>query len=236
VRPSGRGPAHRGRDDAARPRPSAGRRGPARARALGCGHAPARPVRRGRHRHGCRRARGLPGVGAPVRGRVHARRAGAAGGARGPRGALRPLQLLHCIRADPGGGETTLVDGFAVAEILGRVDPEAHDLLASHEVGFRYRDEAADLRARFPVLRVDRDGAVAEVRWNTRSCEPFAFEAGLTEAYYRAYRAFGRLAVDPLLVRRLALAPGDVVVLDNLRVLHGRTAIVAPGARHLQGC
>jgi gamma-butyrobetaine dioxygenase len=146
------------------------------------------------------------------------------------------LQLLHCISADAGGGETTLVDGFAVAEILGRVDPESCALLASTEVGFRYRADGVDLRARFPVLRPGADGAPAEVRWNTRSCEPFAFEPGLTEAYYRAYRGFGRLVTDPLLTRRAALVAGDVVVMDNLRVLHGRTAIVSPGARHLQGC
>jgi alpha-ketoglutarate-dependent taurine dioxygenase len=37
-------------------------------------------------------------------------------------------------------------------------------------------------------------------------------------------------------VRRLTLRPGDVIVMDNLRVLHGRTEISAPRERHLQGC
>ncbi len=146
------------------------------------------------------------------------------------------LQLLHCIRADGDGGESTLVDGFAVADLLGRVDPDAHDLLATTEIGFRYRDSGVDLRSRFPVLRLARDGTLAEVRWNTRSCEPFPFEPGLAEAYYGAYRAFGLLAIDELLVRRIRLRPGDVVVMDNLRVLHGRTTIRSPGDRHLQGC
>jgi gamma-butyrobetaine dioxygenase len=78
------------------------------------------------------------------------------------------VQLLHCIRADAGGGgETTLVDGFAVAELLERVDPAGYRLLAGTEIGFRYHGPGVDLRARFPVLRLDADGALAEVRWNT---------------------------------------------------------------------
>jgi gamma-butyrobetaine dioxygenase len=146
------------------------------------------------------------------------------------------LQLLHCIHADAGGGETTIVDGFAVAELLGRADPDGYGLLAATEIEFRYHGPGVDLRARFPVLRLGSDGVLVEVRWNTRSCRPFGFESGLAAAYYRAYRDFGRLAGDPLLVRRLMLRPGDVIVMDNLRVLHGRTEISAPGDRHLQGC
>jgi gamma-butyrobetaine dioxygenase len=146
------------------------------------------------------------------------------------------LQLLHCIRAAGAGGETTLVDGFAVAELLERVDPDGYRLLAETEIGFRYHAPGVDLRSRFPVLRLDSGGGLAEVRWNTRSCRPFGFEPGLAAAYYRAYRGFGRLTTDPLLVRRMTLRPGHVVVMDNLRVLHGRTEISAPGDRHLQGC
>jgi gamma-butyrobetaine dioxygenase len=146
------------------------------------------------------------------------------------------IQLLHCICADAGGGETTLVDGFAVAHSVRATHPDAFDLLCTTEVGFRYRGGGADLRATFPVLRLDSHGRPAEVRWNTRSCEPFRFDEGLVARYYCAYRAFGRTAVEPRLVRRLALGPGDVVIMDNLRVLHGRTAVVSAGARHLQGC
>jgi gamma-butyrobetaine dioxygenase len=147
------------------------------------------------------------------------------------------IQLLHCIRADEGGGgETTLVDGLAAAERLRRADRPAYDLLAATEIGFRYRGSGVDLRARFPVLRLGADGEVAEVRWNTRSCEPFDFGPRLARAYYGAYAAFGRLLADPLLARRLRLRPGDVLVMDNLRVLHGRTRIESPGERHLQGC
>jgi alpha-ketoglutarate-dependent taurine dioxygenase len=35
---------------------------------------------------------------------------------------------------------------------------------------------------------------------------------------------------------RFKLEPGDLFLVDNLRVLHGRTGFSAAGQRHLQGC
>ena len=54
--------------------------------------------------------------------------------------------------------------------------------------------------------------------------------------FYAAYRAFAALASDPAALRTVRLAPGDCVVFDNTRVLHGRTGFTGQGGRHLQGC
>jgi alpha-ketoglutarate-dependent taurine dioxygenase len=35
---------------------------------------------------------------------------------------------------------------------------------------------------------------------------------------------------------RFKLDPGDLFIVDNLRMLHGRTAFSGAGQRHLQGC
>ncbi|HYV76685.1 MAG TPA: TauD/TfdA family dioxygenase, partial [Streptosporangiaceae bacterium] len=63
-------------------------------------------------------------------------------------------------------------------------------------------------------------------------------------AFYAAYRAFAELAADPEALVTTTLAPGDCVIFDNTRVLHGRTAFAdgggtasaSGGRRHLQGC
>ena len=44
------------------------------------------------------------------------------------------------------------------------------------------------------------------------------------------------MLVSPELEIRLKLEPGDLIVLDNRRVLHGRTAYSGAGERLLQGC
>lgn len=54
--------------------------------------------------------------------------------------------------------------------------------------------------------------------------------------YYRAYRRVAELIESPDLAIRFRLEPGDAFVVDNRRVLHGRTAIAGVGERHLQGC
>jgi gamma-butyrobetaine hydroxylase len=147
------------------------------------------------------------------------------------------LQLLHCLQSSSSGGESTFVDGLRVAEELRREDPEAFDLLSSVPVRFSYRSADAALEAEAPVLELDARGDVAAVRYNTRSAHPPCLAAGRAAAWYAAYRRFAELAQDPRLVVRVTLAPGELALFDNRRVLHGRTAFGATrGERHLQGC
>ena len=54
--------------------------------------------------------------------------------------------------------------------------------------------------------------------------------------YYAAYRRLAELIEDPALAVSFRLAPGDLFIVDNLRVLHARTAITSGGERWLQGC
>jgi gamma-butyrobetaine hydroxylase len=144
------------------------------------------------------------------------------------------LQLLHCLFSSAGGGENTLVDGFRVAEDL---PPGQRDLLASTPVRFRFADEETDLETETPVLELDVHGAVRAVHYNTRSAQPFRLPGELVEPYYAAYLAFGRMLESPEYRIRFKLEPGDLFIVDNLRVLHGRTAYAPEaGERHLQGC
>jgi gamma-butyrobetaine dioxygenase len=140
------------------------------------------------------------------------------------------LQLLHCVASSAGGGENTLVDAFRVAKDL---DREAFDLLALHPVRFRYRDEDTELEAERPVLSLDVRGALRAVHFNTRSALP---SPALPPEWYDAYRAFGRLLASPRYQIRFKLEPGDLFIVDNERVLHGRTGYTDAGERHLQGC
>ncbi len=54
---------------------------------------------------------------------------------------------------------------------------------------------------------------------------PLAIRDDLIEPYYRATQAMLRLVLDPQCQVRLALAAGDCLVLDNHRMLHGRTGM-----------
>lgn len=147
------------------------------------------------------------------------------------------LQLLHCLEADAPGGDTILVDGFRAAEALRNEDPKAFSLLSSLPVDFRFSDAQADLRARFPMISTDFEGNVTAVHFNNRSIAPVDLPEDMVEPWYAAYRKFAAILRRPQLELVLRLAPGDLMVMNNLRTLHGRTAFdVNAGRRHLQGC
>ena len=144
------------------------------------------------------------------------------------------LQLLHCLSSSAGGGENTLVDAFRVAQDLAA---DRLRLLASTPIRFRYADDDAELETEAPVLSLDARGALAAVHYNTRSAQPFRLTEELVEPYYAAYQAFGRMLEAPEYRIQFKLEPGDLFIVDNLRVLHGRTAYAPEaGERHLQGC
>lgn len=144
------------------------------------------------------------------------------------------LQLLHCLASSAEGGANTVVDGFRVAADL---PSEQFGLLASHQIRFRFADADAELEAERPVVSVDRHGEVHAVHYNTRSTAPFRLPAHVLTPYYEAYQQFGRMLEKPEYRVEFKLEPGDLFAVDNLRVLHGRTAYSAlHGERHLQGC
>jgi gamma-butyrobetaine dioxygenase len=144
------------------------------------------------------------------------------------------LQLLHCLASSADGGENTLVDAFRVAQDLRRDDVE---LLVRWPVRFHYADADTELETETPVLSLDARGDVCAVHYNTRSAQPFRLPDDVVGPYYAAYQRFGRMLEWPQYRIQFKLAPGDLFIVDNLRVLHGRTAYAATGGeRHLQGC
>lgn len=145
------------------------------------------------------------------------------------------LQLLHCLVAESDGGESVVVDGFAVAERLRQEAPEDFALLTRHAVPFVFKSKTAELMARSPLIELDAEGALRGIRYNNRSAAAFDLPPETLPAFYRAYRRFGRMLHDPAFAVTFRLAPGDLFIVDNRRVLHGRKGF-SEGKRHLQGC
>jgi gamma-butyrobetaine hydroxylase len=145
------------------------------------------------------------------------------------------LQLLHCLETAGAGGESIVVDGFAAVERLRREAPDAFAVLTRTNVNFRYVETGeVDLRNAAPLIELDVAGALRTVRYNNRSIGPLDLDADAVAEFYVAYRRFARLLHDPALTVGFRLLPGDLFIVDNRRVLHGRRGF-AGGRRHLQG-
>lgn len=146
------------------------------------------------------------------------------------------LQLLHAIVTDPEGGETVFVDGFAQADLLRRTAPEAFRVLARTSVRFSYWDARGRCwSAAAPIISLTPEGDLQAVRLNHRSMDLEPGDAELFEAWYGAYLAFHRLAHAPGAAFSRRLRPGEMVLFDNRRILHGRRALSTGSPRWLRG-
>lgn len=147
--------------------------------------------------------------------------------------------FFHSIRAGADqGGTSLMVDGFAVADELRRQEPEAFALLARLPVQFhRYHAGGDFFRAEAPVITLSFDGALAGIRYNDRATAAPALPPALLEPAMDAVSAFVRRLREPRFQARLLLQPGDLLIFDNHRVLHGRTAFdPALAHRLLRSC
>ncbi|CDO76998.1 hypothetical protein BN946_scf184298.g25 [Trametes cinnabarina] len=157
------------------------------------------------------------------------------------------LQLFHLLEHTGGtGGATLLVDGFYVASILKELHLDAYELLSTVPVPTHAAGEPEALYTpstrQTPVLKHE-DGVLVQVRWNNddrsviRNLKP-----DQVEPWYEAIRLWYKLLSSPdseywvqlsprLLTPILPSSCGTVV--DNHRVLHGRSAFT--GKRRMCG-
>jgi [2-(trimethylamino)ethyl]phosphonate dioxygenase len=148
------------------------------------------------------------------------------------------LQILYCLESSAEGGDSLVVDGFRAARRLRDLDPRGFGLLAGHCARFAYAGQAGvRLASRRPMIELAPDGELACVRFNNRSAAPITDVPYDDMAdYYAAYRRLAEIIDDPAMAVAFKLAPGESFVVDNTRVLHGRTGYCGTGSRRLQGC
>ena len=143
------------------------------------------------------------------------------------------VQLLHCLQFDGSGGESTMVDAFAIAARMRIEQPDHYEVLASVAVPGQYIGDGAHLIAARPVLRHDHTGRLVQVSFNNYDRAPFLLAESEMVAWYAAARAFDTAVNDAANQWRHVLAPGEAMLFDNWRVLHGRGAYA--GVRRMCG-
>lgn len=147
------------------------------------------------------------------------------------------IQLLHCLVNETSGGMSLLVDSLAVAEALSTEDAEGFELLARTPVRFRFVDGDEELIERRTIIQRDATGRMTGVHYSPRLDSLPLLDAPTLRRFHCARRRLAELLADPRFELRFPLAAGELVMFDNSRVLHGRTAYdPSEGRRHLQGC
>ena len=144
-------------------------------------------------------------------------------------------QMLQCVRRAARGGESFFVDALAAARFFGSIDAAGLEVLQNTPVRFHRAQRAFEKVLDAPILGpVDGTGASAfRARFSYFTLAPHRVPFARMDAFYRAHDAFTRLVRDARHQRRVMLAEGEIVLYDNHRTLHGRTAFEGP--RWLRG-
>ncbi|MFD2191701.1 TauD/TfdA family dioxygenase [Pistricoccus aurantiacus] len=142
---------------------------------------------------------------------------------------------LHCLTNAAEGGDSTLVDGFQAARRLREEAPEAYDCLTRLATEFFYTDETTRLAGEGPLIELDSQGRLHRVRFSNRTERIPALDPEMLERYYAARQRFHELITSDELTVHLKLDPGEMLIMDNYRLFHGRTAFqLEGGVRHLR--
>lgn len=144
------------------------------------------------------------------------------------------LQIFNCVEQSSEGGRTWLVDGHAIAHTLKARNPKAFEYFCKTTLPFYSKEEGVFVRAEGPVFSFNTDGEMTMFRYNNDD------RAALDNMSYEQIREFYtyipdllRTMRDPALGLKIKLNVGDMLVVQNQRVLHGREAFV--GMRNLVG-
>ena len=147
-------------------------------------------------------------------------------------------QFLHCLVNDSEGGNSSAIDGFAVAEYLRKNEKEIFETLTSIPLKFRDKDYTQESHRSFhaPAISLTKDKDFHDIRFSVATMDALDCHPDIMDKVYKAHHRFGNLLHDKKFQINFRLEPGDIFSFNNRRVLHGRTEFDPnSGHRHLQG-
>jgi gamma-butyrobetaine dioxygenase len=150
------------------------------------------------------------------------------------------ITLLQCVRNDERveGGDTIIVDALAVAEKLRAAHPHHFSTLTRVPATFQRihhkRHYPVHMVYRTPHIHLNGHGQIIKLRWAPQHEGPLQASEVDVEKYYDAHVCFAKaLHNDAESKVHHRLEPGEMLVLNNHRMLHGRTAVRLNGGVRL---
>lgn len=133
------------------------------------------------------------------------------------------FQALHCLRNRVEGGSSYFVDGMAAAETYSKKGGK------SVRIVYEYDNDAHYLRHAHLLVEGPLRGLKASVNWSPPfQAAPMPPYAGIdTPTQYEWYKhlsMFQTILDEPHRKWEFTMEEGDLVLFDNRRVLHARTA------------
>ena len=143
------------------------------------------------------------------------------------------LQLLLCCDYNALGGESIMVDGFNIANTIKSDNEDLFNLMTKIEVPGKYVGDGVILEAKRPIFKLDNNELI-QVSFNNYDRTEFRTEGSTTYKFYEAIKKFDTLVNLDEFQWRHILKPGELLIFNNWRVLHGRGSF--KGKRKMAGC
>lgn len=166
------------------------------------------------------------------------------------------------------GGESILIDCMAAAHALREISPHHFSTLTKTSATFVKQRNGVDMVYARPHIVLenvynDSYGEIVQCNWSPPFEGPLQVHPNLVESYFKAYTAFSYMLnkrkfnnkIPPTLLKEdfkiykeyaenytweHRLKPGEILVFNNRRLLHGRNSFHCTDGhecqRHLQGC
>lgn len=137
------------------------------------------------------------------------------------------VMAMQCEVAAETGGLSCLVDGYAVYQYLHQVDPVGLQSLFEPDVFHIERDNQSAQRA---IFWHDRDGRL-KIAFRSDTVAKIRVKPHAQAVFERVKQYLA----DPAHQFRWHLQPGQILIFDNTRMLHGRTAFPPTSKRRING-
>jgi gamma-butyrobetaine dioxygenase len=151
---------------------------------------------------------------------------------------LDPMPDYHlrlCVENDfKGGGEMILVDGLNAVTTIAMESPVGAAELARWPMLF-VGERSSSERRLIPMLETSIDGSLRRIIFNDRAAIDFACPGERLAVCSEAYELLSRVIEREGIQNRFRVQAGDLVVIDNRRVLHGALP-ASSGSRSLLCC
>ena len=120
------------------------------------------------------------------------------------------------------------------AETIKSKNQNLYDILTKIDVPGNYTGDGVILEAKRPIIKLDDNNHINQISFNNYDRAPFRLDPELTKIFYEAISLFDNLANSKQYQWRHILKPGELLIFNNWRVLHGRGSF--NGKRRMNGC
>jgi len=152
------------------------------------------------------------------------------------------MQVFHCLKHNGSGGKTLLVDGFHAINEFQKAHPRDFQLLSQLVIPHEYKEPAGEnspgyhLYSLGTVIKLHPSSKeVLQLRFNPYDRAPLnTVSPQQQEKFYQAYDKLAHFIAKEEGEFWIKLKPGSVLLIDNWRVMHGRSEF--DGERIMCGC